>query len=100
MRTVVGVYFRPVTKIYYFDPGPLLDLVAGDYVVVETSQGQEVGQAAWMPKAIADSEVAGDLKPVLRRAKRSTWWSAIRRSIWRLTSSISSVQRPVSTTCP
>ncbi len=68
MRTVVGVNFRPVTKIYYFDPGVLLDLAAGEYVVVETSQGQEVGQVAWMPKAIADSEVAGDLKPVLRRA--------------------------------
>ena len=68
MRTVVGVYFRPVTKIYYFEPGAFLDLTAGDYVVVETSQGQEVGQVAWMPKAIADSEVSGDLKPVLRRA--------------------------------
>ena len=68
MRTVVGVYFRPVTKIYYFDPGALLDMTAGDYVVVETSQGQEVGQVAWIPKTVADSEVAGDLKPVLRRA--------------------------------
>ena len=68
MRTVVGVNFRPVTKIYYFDPGALLDLSAGEYVVVETSQGQEVGQVAWTPKAVADSEVTGDLKPVLRRA--------------------------------
>lgn len=68
MRTVVGVNFRPVTKIYYFDPGVLSDLAAGEYVVVETSQGQEIGQVAWIPRAISDSEVAGDLKPVLRRA--------------------------------
>ena len=68
MRTVVGVYFRPVTKIYYFEPGVFLDLTAGDYVVVETSQGQEVGQVAWEPKQIADGEVTNDLKPVLRRA--------------------------------
>ena len=68
MRTVVGVYFRPVTKIYYFEPGAFLDLTAGDYVVVETSQGQEVGQVAWEPKQVADGEVTSDLKPVLRRA--------------------------------
>lgn len=68
MRTVVGVSFRPVTKVYYFDPGSLIDLSAGEYVVVDTSQGQEVGEVAWMPRSVTDSEIAGELKPVLRRA--------------------------------
>jgi cell fate regulator YaaT (PSP1 superfamily) len=68
MPVVVGVSFRPVTKVYYFDPGVLLDLTAEDYVVVETSQGQEVGQVTWSPRAVADSLLAGDLKPVVRRA--------------------------------
>jgi cell fate regulator YaaT (PSP1 superfamily) len=68
MPVVVGVSFRPVTKVYYFDPGVLLDLAAEDYVVVETSQGQEVGQVTWPPRAVADHLLAGDLKPVVRRA--------------------------------
>ncbi len=55
MPIVVGVSFRPVTKVYYFDPGVLLDLTAEEYVVVETSQGQEVGQVTWSPRAVADS---------------------------------------------
>lgn len=67
MPTVIGVSFRPVTKIYHFDPGAMLDLEAGEYVVVETSQGHEIGQVAWTPRAMAQ-ERAGDLKPVLRRA--------------------------------
>lgn len=68
MPTVVGVSFRPVTKVYYFDPGSLLDLAAGEYVVVETSQGQEVGRVMWQPRAVADTEFSGELKPVVRRA--------------------------------
>lgn len=68
MQTVVGVSFRPVTKIYYFSPGEVPDLEAGDYVVVDTSQGREIGQVAWRPKELADEEVGGGLKPVVRRA--------------------------------
>jgi cell fate regulator YaaT (PSP1 superfamily) len=68
MPVVVGVSFRPVTKVYYFDPGLLLDLTADEYVVVETSQGQEVGQVTWSPRAVADHLLAGELKPVVRRA--------------------------------
>ncbi len=68
MPVVVGVSFRPVTKVYYFDPGVLLDLTSEEYVVVETSQGQEVGQVTWSPRAVAENLLAGDLKPVVRRA--------------------------------
>jgi cell fate regulator YaaT (PSP1 superfamily) len=68
MPVVVGVSFRPVTKVYYFDPGVLLDLASDEFVVVETAQGHEVGQVTWSPRAIADHLLAGDLKPVLRRA--------------------------------
>ncbi|MCA9870653.1 MAG: stage 0 sporulation family protein [Caldilineae bacterium] len=68
MPTVVGVSFRPVTKIYHFDPGAMLDLESGEFVVVETSQGQEIGQVAWSARAMGQERVANDLKPVLRRA--------------------------------
>lgn len=80
MPTVVGVSFKPVTKIYYFDPGALLDLQAGDYVVVETSQGREVGQVVWQPRKLADSEVGAGLKPVVRRA---TPLDLVERDRWR-----------------
>lgn len=68
MPVVVGVSFRPVTKVYYFDPGALLDLAINDYVVVETSLGQEVGQIAWQPRAVGESALTSELKPVVRRA--------------------------------
>lgn len=68
MPLVVGISFRPVTKVYYFDPGMLLDLTADEFVVVETSQGQEIGQVTWEPRVVADAEFSGDLKPVMRRA--------------------------------
>lgn len=68
MPTVVGVSFRPVTKVYYFDPGLFADLLAEEYVVVETSQGQEIGQVVWQPRIVTDHEITGELKPVVRRA--------------------------------
>lgn len=80
MPTVVGVSFKPVTKVYYFDPGALLDLQAGEYVVVETSQGREVGQVVWQPRKLADNEVGAGLKPVVRRA---TALDLVERDRWR-----------------
>lgn len=68
MPVVVGVSFRPVTKVYYFDPGIFMDLTKDEYVVVETSQGDEIGQVAWQPRAVAESALSGELKPVVRRA--------------------------------
>ncbi|HNS01768.1 MAG TPA: stage 0 sporulation family protein [Anaerolineae bacterium] len=71
MPVVVGVSFHPVTKVYYFDPGALLDLATDEYVVVETAQGQEIGQVTWSPRAIGETFLAADLKPVVRRATAS-----------------------------
>ena len=49
MPLVVGVAFRPVTKVYYFDPADHNDLTAGENVVVETSRGRTLGQVALAP---------------------------------------------------
>jgi cell fate regulator YaaT (PSP1 superfamily) len=68
MPTVVGVAFRPVTKVYYFDPQGLEDLQPGEHVVVETSRGRTMGRVAFSPREVSDDEVAGTLKPVVRRA--------------------------------
>lgn len=68
MPVVVGVSFRPVTKVYYFDPADLKDLQPGENVVVETSRGRTLGQVVFSPKAVPDTEISGSLKPVVRRA--------------------------------
>ena len=67
MPIVVGVRFKDSGKTYYFDPCDL-ELVQGDYVIVDTARGLELAKVAYAGRDVTDSEVIGDLKPVLRRA--------------------------------
>nr|MBC7244543.1 stage 0 sporulation family protein [Chloroflexota bacterium] len=67
MPLVVGVRFKPATKIYYFDPAGL-DLHKGDYVVVETARARELGLVIIPPKEVPQEEIVGQLKPVIRKA--------------------------------
>lgn len=80
MPTVVGVQFQPVTKIYHFDPNGLLDLAAKDYVIVNTSRGQEVAQIVQPPHDIAKKDVVGEIKAVVRRAGA---WDMIQKDQWK-----------------
>jgi cell fate regulator YaaT (PSP1 superfamily) len=68
MPKVVGIRFRDIGKIYHFDATDLEDLKIGEYVIVETSRGTEVGQVASEPKEIPKHDVRETLKPVERRA--------------------------------
>ncbi len=68
MPLVVGIRFNPATKVYYFDPGGLQELKAGEYAIVETSRGQEAGQVVIPPQKVSSKEVVGQLKSVKRRA--------------------------------
>lgn len=68
MPLVVGVAFKPVTKVYYFDPAGLTDLQPDEYVIVETSRGRTMGQVVFTPKEVPTAELSGPLKPVVRRA--------------------------------
>ncbi len=74
MPIVVGVAFKPVTRVYYFDPADLNDLQPGEHVVVETSRGRSLGQIVFAAKMVTDSEISGSLKPVVRRA---TAWDMV-----------------------
>ena len=65
---VVGVRFRPVTKVYYFGPGEFRDLIVNDPVIVETTRGEELGWVLMPTTAVPEEEVKGKLKPILRRA--------------------------------
>lgn len=68
MPVVVGVAFRPVTKVYFFDPQGVDDFQPGDDVIVETARGRTLGRIVFAPKMVADSEISGALKPVVRKA--------------------------------
>jgi len=68
MPRAVGVEFRPVTKIYHFDPAGHDDLQVGEYVVVDTAQGLEVGRVVLPPHEVPQERLSEPLKPVVRRA--------------------------------
>ena len=68
MAEIVGVRFRKVGKIYYFDPAGI-ELEAGDRVIVKTSRGQEMGQVIVAPMQVSDSEITEPLKAVVRKAE-------------------------------
>ena len=43
MAEIIGVRFKSVGKVYYFDPGDLM-IEKGGHVIVETARGVECGE--------------------------------------------------------
>ena len=67
MTKIVGIRFRNVGKIYYFDPKNY-KMKIGDHVIVETARGVEFGRVVLGPKEVGEDEVVHPLKEVLRVA--------------------------------
>ena len=67
MPTVVGVKLRFVPKTLWFDPVGS-NPVEGETVIVETERGTETGLVAQEAHEVANSELSGPLKPILRVA--------------------------------
>ncbi len=67
MAEVVGVRFKEVGKIYYFDPD-LKKLKKGDRVIVETARGIECGEVALENRDVSEDEIMHPLKPIIRLA--------------------------------
>ena len=67
MTKVVGIRFKPVGKIYYFNPEDI-ELVAGDGVIVETTRGIEYGTVVISDKEIDEEEFNMPIKSILRKA--------------------------------
>jgi cell fate regulator YaaT (PSP1 superfamily) len=65
---VIGIRFKDSGKTYFFDPGDL-SLQPGDPVIVETVRGLELAKVAYERREVPESEIVGDLKPVVRRAE-------------------------------
>ena len=67
MSEIIGVRFKKVGKIYYFDPAGIR-FEAGDGVIVETVKGVEYGKVVISNKQINDSELGKPLKKVISKA--------------------------------
>lgn len=67
MAEIIGVRFKEVGKIYYFDPDGE-QFVLGQPVVVETARGCECGTVAIANREIEDTAVTKPLKKVTRAA--------------------------------
>ena len=69
MVKVIGVRFRRVGKIYYFDPGKFEPKV-GEHVIVETIRGMEYGKVVYTDKEVNEEELNKPLKSIIRIATK------------------------------
>ncbi len=67
---VIGVRFKEVGKIYYFDPSGI-SFSLGQRVIVETSRGVECGEVAMANRKVSGSQIVKPLKKVIRPANEN-----------------------------
>lgn len=70
MAEIVGIRFKKVGKVYYFNPCGLQTQV-GQNVIVETARGVEYGEVALANRVVEDDEVVKPLKKIIRIATES-----------------------------
>ena len=67
MTEVIGVRFKRVGKVYYFNPDKL-NIPTGAHVIVETARGVEMGEVVLANHMVEDGAVIQPLKKVIRVA--------------------------------
>ena len=67
LKNIIGVRFKKLGKIYFFNPKNL-HIKKGDKVIVETTQGEEIGEVVIPNRHVDDEKIIGPLKKVLRIA--------------------------------
>ena len=67
MAEIIGVRFKSMSKVYFFDPAGHT-LARGSLVVVETARGVECGEVVTENRVVDDSEIVKPLKKVVRPA--------------------------------
>ncbi len=67
MKRIIGVRFKRLGKIYFFDP-KWLEVKKGENVVVETIQGEEIAEVVVPNRMIEEEKLSNPLKKVLRLA--------------------------------
>lgn len=70
MAQIIGVRFKKVGKVYYFDPCGIQTEV-GQHVIVETARGVEYGEVALANRDVSEGEVVKPLKKLIRVATNS-----------------------------
>lgn len=77
MALIVGIRFHSGGKTYHFDSSSCPDIQEGDYVIVETSRGQQLGQVVSFldPKGKEDRKWKSILRPASSRdlVMRQVW---------------------------
>lgn len=66
-KTVIGVKFKELGKIYFFDPKNE-KFEKGDYVIVETAFGEQYTEVIVPNKEIPESKLTAPLKTIIRKA--------------------------------
>lgn len=67
MAEIIGVRFKDVGKIYYFDPEKHT-ISKGTKVVVETARGIECGEVAMANREVPEEQIVRPLKNIIRLA--------------------------------
>lgn len=67
MKNIIGIRFKKLGKIYFFNPKGL-KIRKGDKVVVETSQGEELAEVLIPNRYVEEDKIVEPLKKVLRIA--------------------------------
>ena len=70
MQSIVGVRFKSVGKVYFFDPDGY-QINVGDSVIVETARGVEIGEVMSEQREAEEKDIVAPLKKVLRIATES-----------------------------
>lgn len=67
MKTIVGIRFKKLGKIYFFDPGDI-EFKLKDYAIVDTSTGEEYAEVAIANKQVSEERIIAPLRKVIRKA--------------------------------
>ncbi len=69
MINIVGVRFKKPGKIYFFNPKNL-NINKNEYVIVDTSQGEEYGEVVIANREVSDDTITTPLREVIRIANK------------------------------
>lgn len=67
MQEIVGIKFKKIGKIYFFDSNGI-KLKKGQSAIVETARGIELGEVAVENRGVDENKIVAPLKPVIRVA--------------------------------
>ncbi len=70
MKNIIGIRFKRLGKIYFFNPRGL-KIKKGDKVIVETAQGEEYAEVLIPNRYVPDEKIIEPLKKVIRIANNA-----------------------------